>query len=77
MSYWNWDSLDEDTKKRHKKEFKIWINAINYGIRMVNQKQWTELERRKYILKKAEEIRLPYKDREELKQEIEMVKSKG
>ena len=72
MSDW-WDRLDDITKERHAKEFKRWINAIIYGIKMVRENKWSDLKRKKYILKIAEEIRLPYKDIQELQQEINMM----
>ena len=72
MSDW-WDRLDDKSKKRHAKEFKRWINAIIYSIKMVKENKWSDLKRKKYILKIAEEVRLPFKDIQELQQEINMI----
>ena len=46
MSDW-WDRLDDKSKKRHAKEFKRWINAIIYSIKMVKENKWSDLKRKK------------------------------
>ena len=69
--YIEWDRLDEETKKRHLKEFKVWVAAIFYGLRMVKQKKWNQIQRKEYMLEVARQVRLPYQDLEEMKLEIE------
>ena len=62
MSRNYWESLDTETKKRHKKEFKIWLSAISYGMSMVKENKWNQKQRQEYMIKIAKEVRLPNND---------------
>ena len=66
-------NLDKETLNRHRKEFRTWIDAINYGITMVSKGSWDHKKRKEYMIEVAKKVRLPINHIKEM--ELELKKS--
>ena len=71
MSKDYYDSLDEETQLRHRKEFKLWMESISIGVEKMRSGEWTELDYRKYLLPIAKQIRIPYQQLKEMEKKID------